>query len=487
MTKSIVAIDQGTTNSKAFLFSTSGAIIAQASRPMSVSYPTAGWAELDSEVIWSTVRDTINEVCTAQSDSSVQAIAVSNQRESILLWNGQTGEALGPCVIWQCRRSSDLCTSLRDQGAEPLIVEKSGLGIDPLFPAAKLAWLLDTVPQARDLAAKGYLRAGTVDSWLLWKLTGGTVHATDASNASRTQLMNIDSLRWDSELADLFNVPISIMPTIMPSNALFGHTASGVTALPAGTPIQGVMGDSHAALFGHGIRHPGSIKATLGTGSSLMALTGARIRSSHGLSSTIAWSSAAGGVHALEGNISVSGQTAAFATQMLNLTNEAALTDLALTVPDNGGVCFVPALAGLGAPHWKDRARGLIAGLSLATQPAHIARAALEAIALQIRDVFVAMDADLNAQHANISVDGGASQNDVLMQLLADVLDCKVLRPAIADVTALGVARMAGEALGIWRENLFETASMTFVPKMSQHDRTRILTQWCGAIERTKL
>ncbi|MDC7684163.1 FGGY family carbohydrate kinase [Asticcacaulis sp. BYS171W] len=471
----ILAIDQGTTNSKAFLIDPQGGIVAKASRPMTVTHPQPGWAELDPCGIWQTVRETIDEVSAGRD---VAAIAISNQRESILLWDAATGEPVGPCVIWQCRRSSDACALLREYGHEAMIVEKTGLGIDPLFPALKLAWLLDNLPDARVRAERGELRAGTVDSWLLWNLTGGKVHATDASNASRTQLMNIDTGRWDADLAELFRLPVSLLPEIKASDALFGHTADGV-------PIHALMGDSHAALFGHGISTPGRIKATLGTGSSLMAVTGARAYSTHGLSGTVAWSRHGDVVHALEGNISVSGQAAAFATRLLNLANEAALTELAKTLSDNGGVVFVPALAGLGAPHWKDRARGQITGMTLATEPAHVARAALEAIALQIRDVFVAMEADLGAELPDISVDGGAAASDVLMQILADLLNRPVRRPAVTEVTACGVARMAGEALGLW-QGRGDTEDTVFTPRLNQAARTQILSQWYAAIEKAK-
>ncbi|ESQ78917.1 FGGY family carbohydrate kinase [Asticcacaulis sp. YBE204] len=471
----ILAIDQGTTNSKAFLIDPQGGIVARASRPMTVTHPQPGWAELDPRGIWRTVRETIEEVSAGRD---VAAIAISNQRESILLWDAATGEPVGPCVIWQCRRSSDACALLREHGHEAMIVEKTGLGIDPLFPAAKLAWLLDNLPDARMRAERGELRAGTVDSWLLWNLTGGKVHATDASNASRTQLMNIDTGRWDADLAELFRVPLSLLPEIRSSDALFGHTVDGV-------PIHALMGDSHAALFGHGISAPGRIKATLGTGSSLMAVTGARAHSTHGLSGTVAWSRHGDVVHALEGNISVSGQAAAFATRLLNLKDEAALTALAQTVPDNGGVVFVPALAGLGAPHWKDRARGQITGMTLATEPAHVARAALEAIALQIRDVFVAMEADLGSELPDISVDGGAAASDVLMQILADILNRPVRRPAVTEVTACGVARMAGEALGLW-QGPADAEDTIFTPRLDQAARTQILSQWYAAIEKAK-
>jgi glycerol kinase len=485
MPDAILSIDQGTSNSKAFLFALDGRILTQASRSMRVSYPQPGWAELDPESLWRTVRDTINEVHGARPDVTMRAVAISNQRESILLWDAENGAPIGPCVIWQCRRSSDICARLRDEGREALIAEKSGLGIDPLFPAAKIAWLLDNIPGAWAAAEAGRLKAGTVDSWLVWNLTGGRVHATDASNASRTQLMNISTGQWDPELAAVFHVPLSLLPDIRASDGDFGRVAPGATDLPEGTAIRAVMGDSHAALYGHGITAPGRIKATLGTGSSLMAVTPSRVRSSHGLSGTIAWSRGGRLNHALEGNISVSGQAAAFATRLLGLPDEAALLELARSVPDSGGVVFVPALAGLGAPHWRDRARGQIVGMSLGTTPAHVARATLEAIALQIRDVFTAMEADLGHELPDISVDGGATTNDLLMQLLADLLDRPVIRPAITEVTALGVARMAGEALAVWQADS-KAQGEVFYPQMPEHERDQLLARWDAALSALK-
>ena len=478
----ILAIDQGTTNSKAFVIDEDGNIIAQASRPMVVEHPNPGWAQIDPKAIWETVSETIVEIATGRD---ILAVAISNQRESILMWDGESGEPIGPCILWQCRRSSDICDQIRKDGFEKLIVEKSGLGIDPLFPAAKLQWLLDNIPIARDKARNNQLCAGTVDSWLLWNLTSGTAHATDSSNASRTQLMNLDNICWDPELLQLFNIPVEILPKIKPSNSLFGYTSSNIAGLGGQIPIHSMMGDSHASFFGHGIRGPGKVKVTIGTGSSLMAATPKRSNSSHGLSSTIAWSIDEETQYALEGNISVSGQSAAFGCKLLGLRSEDELVDLAKSVADNGGVVVVPALAGLGAPHWKDRARGQITGLTLATSQAHLARAILEAIALQIRDVFVAMETDFGSVLPEVFVDGGAAANDFLMQILADILNRKIRRPFVTEVTSIGAARMAGEALGLWSNGNVERETV-FTPQMGQAERTKILSLWYAAIEKAK-
>ena len=396
----VLAIDQGTTNTKALLVSADGRVHHQASVPNVVTYPQPGWAEQSATALVAGVRQVIAEVVAKAHGAEIHASAISNQRESIVVWDAATGEPIGPCIIWQCRRSAPKCDSLRNAGHAELIEAKTGLALDPLFPAGKIAWLLDHTPGGRERAERGELRVGTVDSWLLWNLTNGQVHATDHSNASRTQLFNTATLSWDAELAGLFDVPMSVLPAVHSSDSEFGHTAAGASALPAGIPIHAMIGDSHAALFGHGVRAPGTVKATYGTGTSLMALTPDRVLSRHGLSSTIAWSRSGTIAHALEGNISVSGQAAAFMADMLGLTDVVALSALADTVDDTNGVAFVPALVGLGAPHWRSDARGTITGLSLGTKPAHLARAALEAIAFQVADVFIAMEQDMGAPMA---------------------------------------------------------------------------------------
>ncbi len=482
--QTILAIDQGTTNTKAVLISSDGRIVAMASRPMAVIYPKPGWAEQSAAAIWTTVIEVIAEVMEKAGGCTIAGLGISNQRESIILWDSTTGEPIAPCVIWQCRRSSDHCAALRAAGHEAGIVARTGLGLDPLFPATKLAWLLDNTQGARDAAQKGKLRAGTVDSWLIWKLTGGENHATDHSNASRTQLFNLDTLSWDRDLCELFDVPPALLPEVLPSDAFFGVTAEGATVLPKGIPIHAVMGDSHAAAFGHGISESGNVKVTLGTGSSLMAVTGTRLVSTHGLSSTIAWSRGGKVLYALEGNIAVSGHTAAFARRLLGLKDEQELSDLARTVNSSDGVSFVPALAGLGAPHWRDRARGLICGMSLGTTPAHIARAALEAIALQIVDVLGAMEADLGSDIPLLFVDGGASRNDFLMQLLADLADCRVERGSNTEVSLFGAGRMAAEALDIW-QNPTDSTAVHFCRAITDEVRHQLLRQWRSAVNRT--
>ncbi|MCP8883764.1 glycerol kinase GlpK [Devosia sp. XJ19-1] len=479
----ILAIDQGTTNTKALLVDATGRVHHQASVPNVVTYPQPGWAEQSATALFDGVKAVIAEVVANAGNATIAGIGISNQRESILIWDAATGEPIGPVVIWQCRRSALICDALRAAGHADAIEAKTGLALDPLFPAAKIAWLLDNIPGARARAEKGELRAGTVDAWLLWNLTGGAVHATDHSNASRTQLFNTEALTWDAGLCALFGVPQNMLAEVKSSDTHFGVTAQGVTALPAGTPILAMIGDSHAALFGHGVRIPGTVKATYGTGTSLMALTPKRVRSTHGISSTIAWSQQGNVQHALEGNISVSGQTASFAAELLGLADAAALSDLAETVPDSNGVAFVPALVGLGAPYWRADARGTITGLSLGTKPAHLARAALEAIAFQVGDVYSAMEADMGAPLGELRADGGASRNPLLMQFQSDILGRPVASAAAPEVSALGAAALAFSALGIAMPGV--PAAGHFAPQMEATEALKHRQRWQSAVTQT--
>jgi glycerol kinase len=476
----ILAIDQGTSSTKAVLVDSDGVIHARASAPLASRYPRPGWAEQSAAGIWASVQTVIAQIAPL---GPVDGIAIANQRESLVVWDAQSHQPIAPCILWQCRRTADACAALHAQGANPQVEGATGLGINPLFPASKLAWVMQNIPAAAALLAQGRLRAGTVDSWLLWNLTGGASFATDHSNASRTQLFNTQTLQWDTALAAIFEAPLPALPPVRPSDSLFGHTAQ-TTALPAGVPIHAMLGDSHAALYGHGVRVPGVVKATYGTGSSLMALTPRRILSRNGLSGTIAWSRGDQISYAIEGNITVSAQAAAFMAQTLGLANAAALSDLAQTVPDSGGITFVPALAGLGAPHWRDDARGALEGLTLASTPAHIARATFEAIALQIGDVFRAIERDCGTSLDGLLADGGASGNDFLMQLQANLLDRRVRRSDLAEVGAIGAAAMAFDGMGLQAPGLHRDGGQTFVPDMGQNARDAILEQWQRVIAR---
>lgn len=475
----VLAIDQGTTNTKAVLVDASGRIVARASCPLATSYPINGWAEQDAAAIWASVQSVIADLAP-QGQGDIAAIAIANQRETLVTWDAETSQPIHPAILWQCRRTAEVCAGLIASGHDAAVVAATGLGINPLFPASKLGWVMDQVPEARRLAARGALRAGTVDAWLLWNLTAGQSFATDHSNASRTQVFDTKALAWSADLCALFGAPIAALPQPLPSQSSFGVTA-GTTALPTGVPVLAMMGDSHAALYGHGIRAPGIVKATYGTGSSLMALTPTRVASANGLSGTVGWTDAQGTAYALEGNITVSAQAAAFMAQMLGVSVQG-LSDMAQSVPDSAGVAFVPALAGLGAPHWDDRATGLITGMTQGTTRAHLARATFEAIACQIADVFEAMERDMGRPLGMLRADGGASANPFLMQLQADVLNRPVLQSPVEEVGALGAAAMAFASLGV--DMPLETASAQVFRPTGSAAPVRAL--WADAVARAR-
>ena len=428
---------------------------AEASVRVPLAYPQPGWVESDPRVLWDTVEAAVAACLSAVTDQ-ILAVAVTNQRESVLAWNRRTGEAIGPCITWQCRRTTPLCDTLRDAGRESWLRDRTGLGIDPLFSASKARWLLDHVEGARDLARRGELCLGTVDSWLVWNLSGGQTHATDVTNASRTQLFNLNALQWDEELLDLFGVPLGALPTIRGSSALYGVTRKR-GPLPAGLPIAGVIGDSHGALFGHGAPMVGAIKATYGTGTSVMAPVPRAVRVD-GLSTTVAWSLERGGsdrqidvVFALEGNVTATGAALEWVASVLGLPGrEGDLEPLARSVDHAAGVYLVPAFAGLGAPHWDADARGMLSGLTRGTSAAHIARAAFDSIAYQVRDVVDVLVPNLPSGPTALFADGGAMRGDLLGHLQADVLKLPVMRTHAANLAALGAAYLAGIEVGLW-------------------------------------
>ncbi len=474
----VLAIDQGTTNTKALLIDQAGHILARASTPLTTSYPRPGWAEQSADDIWASVQAVIARIV---ADTGLpDAIAIANQRETLVLWDSATNQPICPAPIWQCRRTAEDCAALIAAGHDPQVIGATGLGINPLFPASKLGWVLRNVPAAKDLHTQGRLRAGTVDSWLLWKLTDGASFATDHSNASRTQLFDTRTLEFSPELGAIFGAPVDCLPSPLASDSLFGATVGGTTALPSDIPIRAMMGDSHAALYGHGIREPGAVKATYGTGSSLMTLTPARTASRHGLSGTIAWTDRNGTAHALEGNITVSAQAAAFMAELLGVGDAAALSELAQTVPDAAGVTFVPALAGLGAPHWNDAARGIVAGMTHRTTPAHLARATFEAIGQQIADVLEAMEADVGQPLAELRADGGASANAFLMQLQADLIGRPVRVSGIEEIGAFGAAAMAMAGAGV--SLALPEGGTVLTPEMPTEVRVRRREQWAAAV-----
>jgi glycerol kinase len=488
MAKRILAIDQGTTNTKALVIDDGGAVVARASRPVGVTFPQPGWVEQDGQAIWWTVAAAIDD-CLMQTDGvAPDAVAITNQRESVLVWDHATGVPVGPCVVWQCRRTSAMCDRLRADGAEPLIARKTGLTIDPLFSATKARWLLDQIDDGHARAAAGDLCIGTIDSWVLWNLTNGAVHACDSTNASRTQLCDLASGDWDTELLALFGIPRVALPEIRPSSSVFGTTAR-VGALAAGIPIAALAGDSHAALFGHGAFRPGAVKATYGTGSSLMTATPVRTQA-EGLSTTIAWSFPGDLQYALEGNITDTGGAIDWTGRLLGTDHPDQVATLAAGAPDSGGVYLVPAFAGLGAPHWDDRARGLLCGLTRGVGPAHVALAAIESIAYQVRDVFDVMIRAIGVASPTLLADGGASRNDQLMQFQADLLGVPVERNGSTDLSAMGAAWLAGLCVGVWQRDGLGRLPRTFdrfEPRMAVAERERRLAGWRDAVARTRL
>src|SRR5262245_12494841 len=394
--KAILAIDQGTTNTKALMVNEAGVAVSRATRPLRQTFPHPGWVQQDAAAIWQSVREAIDECLQATGKHELAALAISNQRESVMLWDRRTGHPIGPVVIWQCRRTAPFCEELRVRGLEKTLRERTGLTIDPLFSASKARWLLDNVAGARAKAERGELCLGTMDSWTLWNLTGGRVHACDVTNASRTQLFDLRQLKWDEELLALFGIPAGLLPEVKSSSAVYGASAS-IDKLPAGVPIASLIGDSHAALYGQAGFEPGTVKATYGTGSSLMTLSNKPIISEQGLSTTIAWAVGSGSQHisyALEGNISVTGAAAQWLGEFLGLPdNGRDVVRLAERARESAGIYLVPAFVGLGAPHWNESARGLLSGLTRGTTAAQVARATIESIAYQIRDVFDVMAA----------------------------------------------------------------------------------------------
>jgi glycerol kinase len=488
MTGNILAIDQGTTNTKALLIDPAGRILARGSQPTAISYPQPGWVEQEAQEIWRGTLAAIEQCLSSFNRPDLAAIAISNQRETALVWERATGRPLGPCVVWQCHRSAPFCNELKARGFGAMLQARTGLQIDPMFSASKWRWLLDHISDGQARAENGELCAGNMDAWLLWNLTGGRVHATDVTNASRTQLMALADLAWDATALDIFGIPAALLPEIRPSSAIFGE-AVPVGPLPGGVPIASLIGDSHASLYGLGGFRPGSIKATYGTGSSLMMPTPAPVFSGKGLSTTVAWARERP-VYALEGNIYATGAGVQWVGELLRLADPGPEVErLARTVADTAGVYFVPALTGLGAPHWSESARGLIAGLTRGAGAGHLARASLEAIAYQVRDVFDVMQAEADSPLRTLLADGGASRSDLLMQFQADMLNCEVLRSASPDVSPLGAAFLAGLAVGLWADET-EIAALVppqdrFEPTMSAEKRETLYAGWREALART--
>lgn len=452
MSKFILSFDQGTTSSRAIVFDKAGSIVSIAQREFKQIYPQPGWVEHNAVEIWSTQVAVAAEAIlkAGLTTHDMAAIGITNQRETTVIWNRKTGEPIHNAIVWQDRRTSSYCDELKAKGLAKDIQEKTGLILDAYFSATKIKWILDHIPGAREKAAAGELAFGTIDSWLVWKLTAGKVHVTDVSNASRTMLYNIHTLEWDQELLELFNIPKNILPEVKSSSEVYGETAGAVLA--AKIPISGIAGDQQAALFGQMCTEVGMVKNTYGTGCFMLMNIGDQpIVSQNNLVTTIAWKINGKVQYALEGSIFIGGAVIQWLRDGLGLISKSADVEaLAKKVPDTGGVYLVPAFAGLGAPHWNQDARGTITGITRGTNSSHLARAAIESIAFQTMEVLHAMEADSGLPIKELRVDGGATANDMLMQFQADLLDTTVIRPKVTEVTALGAAYLAGLAVGYW-------------------------------------
>jgi glycerol kinase len=488
--KYILSLDQGTTSSRAILFDHAGSIVAVAQKEFTQIFPKPGWVEHNPRDIWSTQAGVAAEVLTKANvgAAEVAAIGITNQRETTVVWDRTTGEPVYNAIVWQDRRTAGICDRLRARKLDRVIRRKTGLVLDAYFSATKVQWILENVKGARARAKAGELAFGTVDSWLVWNLTGGKVHVTDASNASRTMLFDISKGEWDDELLKLFGVPRSMLPEARSSSEVYGVTKLLGTPIP----IAGIAGDQQAALFGQACTKPGMAKNTYGTGCFMLMNTGTkRIASKNNLLTTVAWRVGDRTEYALEGSIFIAGAVVQWLRDGLEFFRSAAeIEALAAGVSDTGGVYLVPAFAGLGAPHWDQYARGTIVGLTRGSTKAHIARAALEGIVLQVMDVLKAMEADAGIKLKELRVDGGASANDLLMQLQADLLNVPVVRPKVAETTALGAAYLAGLAVGFWK-NQADIARQwqvdkRFKPAMKTTARTKITKGWVRALGRAK-
>jgi len=488
----ILALDQGTTSSRAILFDHTGTIRGIAQKALTPLFPQPGWVEQDANEIWSSQAAAVTEVLAQAglSSTDVSALGITNQRETTLVWDRETGQPIYNAIVWQDRRTAPLCDTLKQQGLETFFRDKTGLVIDPYFSGTKIRWLLDTVPGARAKAEAGRLAFGTVDTWLVWQLTQGKKHITDVTNASRTLLLNIQTGEWDQELLDTLHIPRQLLPEVHSSSEVYADTSTDLLA--TAVPMSGMAGDQHAALFGQMCTTPGMVKNTYGTGCFMLMQTGEQpIASQNHLLTTAAWRCDGRTQYALEGSVFMAGAVVQWLRDGLGIIKSSAEVEaLAASVPDTGGVYLVPAFSGLGAPHWDPYARGSLFGLTRGSTTAHIARAALESIAYQSMDVLTAMEADAGLRPTQLRVDGGASVNNLLMQFQADILGVPVVRPKIAETTALGVAYLAGLAVGYWKDP-GEIASQwqidrVFEPDLSPERREELKAGWAKAVNRAK-
>jgi len=479
--RAILAIDQGTTNSKAVLVGEKGHVVARGSAPVGISYPKPGWVEQDPRRLYASVCEAIDACLKAAPDVTIEAVAISNQRESVTAWDAETGEALGPVLSWQCRRTAPDCERLRAEGRLERVQALTGLPLDPMFPGSKFRWLLDRVPKGRPV------RLGTIDSWLVHCLTGGKRHVCDASNAARSQLFDLQEQRWSEELGEIFGVDTALLPKVLDSSADFGATR-GLPGVPDGTPIRAAIGDSHAALFGHGAFKPGDGKVTFGTGSSVMSTLPRFIAPRNGVTTTVAWRLNGKPTFAFEGNILVSAASLPWMADILGLPDVAALVELAATA-EPGGPGFVPAFVGLGAPYWNSDARALFSQINFSTTRAQMARSVTDSIAFQVHDVIAAMRAQSGGELGALYVDGGPSQNRFLMQCVSNLVEHEVIQCEAPEASALGAAYLAGLSLGLWRDIdvIAELPRSTQIIAPEPVDRTTLLNSWNDALERSTL
>jgi glycerol kinase len=487
-----MALDQGTTSSRAVVFDGGGEIVALAQREFKQHYPHPGWVEHDAEEIWSSQRDVACDALTKTgvTRADLAAVGITNQRETVVVWDRSTGQPIHRAIVWQDRRTADVCDRLRSDGREPMIHEKTGLLLDPYFSATKLAWILDHVSGARAAAEACRLAFGTVDSWLIYRLTGGKVHVTDASNASRTLLMNIHTGQWDDELLACFGVPRAVLPEIRSSSEVYGN----VESIPelAGVPIAGAAGDQQAALFGQTCFEPGLAKNTYGTGCFMLMNTGGKpVDSKNRLLTTVAWQTDGRLEYAVEGGVFVGGAVVSWLRDGLGIIKTSSdVEKLVHSVPDSGGVYFVPAFVGLGAPHWDPYARGTMVGITRGTTAAHIARAAVESIALQVADLADAMQSDAGGSLTELRVDGGAAVNNGLLQYQADIMQLPVVRPKVTETTALGAAYLAGLGAEVWNNRDAIAGhwqvDRRFEPEMSADEASAIRARWRDAVHRSQ-
>jgi glycerol kinase len=488
----LMALDQGTTSSRAIIFDKKGKIVSVAQKDFTQYFPQAGWVEHDPQEIWTSqssvmIESLVNKGIRADQ---IAAIGITNQRETTIVWDRQTGKAIYPAIVWQDRRTANFCNELKEKGHAELIASKTGLILDAYFSATKIRWILNHVAGARAKAEAGELAFGTVDSWLVWNLTAGQTHVTDITNASRTMLYNIHSQEWDQELLELFEIPSALLPVVKSCSEIYCETAGDVLSVKI--PIAGIAGDQQAALFGQMCTQPGMAKTTYGTGCFLVMNTGKEaVRSQNQLLTTVAWKIGNEINYALEGSVFIGGAAIQWLRDGIGILDHASESEkLATSLSDNDGVYFVPALAGLGAPHWDQDARGAFFGITRGTTVAHMTRAALEAIAYQVYDVLKAMEKDSGKPTQELRVDGGATANNFLMQFQADLLGCEIKRPQIIETTAIGAAFLAGLAVGFWQsqeeiQSLW-TADRSFTPSMEKNHREKLIHFWQKAVSRAK-